>query len=110
MASVAQCREALETVAAKMAADPDPARQDLDRSFACHITDLGHTFHGRLNGGTIVGLTDGDDPKADVRLSLSGDDLLALVGGSLNFARAWASGRVSVRASFRDLLRLRKLM
>jgi hypothetical protein len=41
---------------------------------------------------------------------MTGDDLLALVDGSLHFARAWASGRVSVRASLRDLLRLRKLM
>jgi len=110
MASVAQCREALETVAARMAADPDPSRRDIDRAFTCHITDLDAYFSGRLAGGTIVGLTDSDDPRADVRLSLRGDDLLALVDGSLNFAKAWAAGRVSVRASFRDLLRLRKLM
>jgi hypothetical protein len=122
MASVAQCREALETIAARMAADPDPSRSEIDRSFACHVTALGASptdgtpgptawdFQGRISGGTIVGLADGDDPKADVRLSLSGDDLLALVDGSLHFARAWAAGRVSVHASFRDLLRLRKLM
>jgi hypothetical protein len=58
----------------------------------------------------VTGPYDGDDPGADVRLALSGDDLLALVAGQMSFARAWATGRISVRASFRDLLRLRKLV
>jgi hypothetical protein len=110
VATVAQCREAIETVAARMSDNPDPSRADLDRSFACTISDLRHSFHGRLAEGTIVDLTDGDDPRAQVRLTVTGDDLLAMVDGSLNFAKAWASGRLSVKASFRDLIRLRKLM
>ena len=110
MATVAQCREAIETVGARMAADPDPSRADIDRSFACHITDLDAYFRGRLAVGTIADLQDGDDPTAQVRLAVGSDDLLALVDGSLNFAKAWASGRLSVQASFRDLLRMRKLM
>jgi len=61
-------------------------------------------------GGTIVDISDGDDPRAQIRLSLSGDDLLALVAGELNFAGAWASGRVSVKAGVTDLLKLRKLL
>lgn len=110
MATVEQCREALLGVAARLAADPEAAaRVDLDRSLACHIKDLNHFFHGRLKNGTIVDLTDGDDPKAQIRLGIAGDDLLALVAGELHFASAWASGRVSVKAGFTDLLKLRKL-
>jgi hypothetical protein len=67
-------------------------------------------FHGRLVKSTIVDLAEGDDPKAQIRLSLGSDDLLALVAGQLNFAAAWASGKVSVKASFTDLLKLRKLL
>lgn len=111
MATVEQCRAALQEVAARMLADPQAAsRVDLDRSLACHIRDLDAYFHGRLARGTILDLTDGDDPRAAIRLTVSGDDLLALVDGELNFAKAWASGRLSVHASFRDLLKLRKLM
>lgn len=111
MATVEQCREALEQVATRMLANPEAARRvDLDRSLACHIRDLDVYFHGRLARGTITGLIEGDDPRADIRLTVSGDDLLALVAGDLNFAKAWASGRLSVHASFRDLLKLRKLM
>jgi hypothetical protein len=111
MATVEQCREALLEVAARLAADPEAAaRVDLDRSMACHIKDLDVSFHGRLKGGTIVDLTDGDDPRAQIRLTVASDDLLALVGGQLNFAGAWASGRLSVKAGFSDLLKLRKLL
>jgi hypothetical protein len=111
MATVEQCRAALEEVAARMIADPEAAAKvNLDRSLVCEIRDLHVSFKGRLRGGTITDLTQGEDPKAQIRLSLSGDDLLALVDGKLNFAAAWASGRLSVKASFVDLLKMRKLL
>ena len=111
MATVEQCREALLGIAARLAADPEAAaRVDLDRSLACHIKDLDAYFHGRLKGGTIVDLADGDHPKAQIRLTVGSDDLLALVAGELNFAAAWAGGLLSIKAGFTDLLKLRKLL
>ncbi len=111
MATVGQCREALRDLAARFGANPDgSARVNLDRSLACHIRDLDVYFHGRLWGGSIEGIADGDDPKAQMRLALSSDDLVSLVAGELHFAGAWASGRISVKASFGDLLKLRKLL
>ena len=67
-------------------------------------------FRGRLQGGTIANLTDGEDPKAQIKLAVASDDLLALMAGRLHFASAWAGGRISVKAGFRDLLKLRKLL
>jgi hypothetical protein len=111
MATVNECRQALVEVANRLGRDPEAAaRVRLNRGLACHITDLDVFFHGRLQDGQLRDLTDGDDPKADIRLSLTGADLLALVAGQLHFARAWAGGRVSVKASFSDLLKLRKLL
>ena len=111
MATVDQCRQALQDIADRLASDPDAARRvNLDRSLTCHIRDLDVSFHGRLRGGTIVGLRDGEDRDAHIRLTVGSDDLLALVAGDLNFASAWASGRVSVKASLGDLLKLRKLL
>lgn len=111
MATVEECRQALERIATRLAEHPEAAaRVNLERSIACHIRDLGVAFCGRLRGGAIVDLAEGDDPKAQIRMSVSSDDLLALVAGDLNFAAAWASGRVSIKASFSDLLRLRKLL
>ena len=48
--------------------------------------------------------------KAQIRLTMTGDDLVRLVGGELHFAKAWGSGRVKVQASLRDVLRLRSLL
>lgn len=38
------------------------------------------------------------------------DDLIALVDGELDLARALLGGRVKIDASFGDLLRLRRLL
>jgi SCP-2 sterol transfer family len=111
MATVDQCRQALREVAARLGRDrAASAKLTFDRAIACHITDLDHYFHGRLRGGQLVDITDGDDPAAQMRLSVSSDDLQAMVDGRLNFAVAWATGRASVKASFGDLLKLRKLL
>jgi SCP-2 sterol transfer family len=111
MATVDECRDALHTLAVRMDANVERAGKiDLDRPLACMITDLGVAFHGQLTGGRLLNLTDGDDPDAKIRLISSSEDLVAMVNGGLDLAKAWASGRISVRANPLDLLKLRKLM
>jgi hypothetical protein len=108
---VAQCRKALEDLARLLGRDPAAAAKvNLDRSIACRIPDLDAHFHGRLTGGQIQDLAEGDDPGAQIRLTVSSDDLVSLVAGELKFAPAWAAGRVSIKAGFGDLLKLRKLL
>lgn len=112
MATIDECREALGRLAGRLAANAANAREklDFDRTLACRVTDLDVAFHGRLAGGQITGLTEGDDPKAKIKLTAASDDLIALVDGRLNAASAWASGRVKIDAGMFDLLKLRKLL
>nr|MDT0661892.1 SCP2 sterol-binding domain-containing protein [Micromonospora sp. DSM 115978] len=112
MASVDECRQALHDLAARMAANADQVRNrvNLDRTLACRITDLGAAFHGRIAGGRLVDLADGDDPKAKIALHTSSDDLLLLVRGQLDLPKALAARRVSLQANPLDLLKLRKLL
>ncbi|WP_405579904.1 SCP2 sterol-binding domain-containing protein [Streptomyces sp. NBC_01190] len=115
MATIEECRAALDRLAANLAAaDGDlKAAAALDRSLSCRITDLDITFVGRLTGGRIEDVTTvpgAPADKAQIRLTTKGDDLVAMVGGELNFARAWGSGRVKVQANLRDVLRLRSLL
>ncbi|WP_328904277.1 MULTISPECIES: SCP2 sterol-binding domain-containing protein [unclassified Streptomyces] len=115
MATMAECRSALDRLSDNLAgADGDVRRAaDLDRSLSCHIRDLDITFTGRLSGGRIQVLNTLEGPpheKAEIRLAMTGDDLVALVDGNLNFAKAWASGRVRLEAGFRDLLKLKSLL
>ncbi|MER7818144.1 SCP2 sterol-binding domain-containing protein [Streptomyces chengbuensis] len=115
MATTEECRGALDRLSDNLAkADGDVrSAASLDRSLSCHIKDLDVTFTGRLSAGRIEVLDTLDGPppeKADIRLAMTGDDLVAMVDGQLNFAKAWASGRVGLEAGFRDLLRLRALL
>ncbi|EEP74622.1 sterol-binding protein [Micromonospora sp. KC207] len=112
MASVDECRQALQDLAARLDRNADTVRErvDLDRTLACRVTDLGAAFHGRLADGRLLDLTDGDDPKAKIALSTSSDDLLALVRGELDVTKAVASRRVSIKANPFDLMKLRKLL
>ncbi|PYC64284.1 sterol-binding protein [Micromonospora arborensis] len=112
MASVDECRQALQELAARLDRNAETVREriDLDRTLACRITDLDTAFHGRITAGRLVELTDGDDPKAKIALSTSSDDLLALVRGDLDVTAAVTSRRVSIKANPFDLLKLRKLL
>ncbi|MGA5556608.1 SCP2 sterol-binding domain-containing protein [Streptomyces lavendulocolor] len=115
MATIDECRTALDRLAQDLTHADGAVRGAavLDRTLSCHVTDLDVTFTGRLAGGRLEVLdrVDGPPPeRADVRLAMAGDDLVAVVGGELNFARAWASGRIRLEAGFRDLLRLRSLL
>lgn len=112
MASVDECRQALQELAARLDRNAETVREriDLERTLACRITDLDTAFHGRISGGRLVELSDGDDPKAKIALSTSSDDLLALVRGDLDVTKAVTSRRVSIKANPFDLMKLRKLL
>ena len=111
MASVDECRQALHDLAARLAANAETrGKLDFDRSLACRVTDLATAFHGRLTGGLLVDIADGDDPKAKIALTSSSDDLVALVRGQLDVTKAIAARRVSISANPFDLLKLRKLL
>jgi putative sterol carrier protein len=112
VATLEDCMTALDEFVGKLAA-ADAAR-GLDRTVSCRLTDLGQLVHGRLATGAVHDMTavaDGPTaPKADIRLTMSSDDLLALTSGQLSFGPAWASGRVKLEAGLRDMLRLRSLL
>lgn len=115
MATIEECRSALDKLSDNMAGAEGDVRSAaaLDRSLSCRITDLDITFVGRLKDGRIEVLDTVQGPppeKAQIRLAMSGDDLVSLVDGELHFAKAWGSGRVRLEAGLRDLLQLRKLL
>ncbi|MEV5343202.1 sterol-binding protein [Streptomyces sp. NPDC052676] len=115
MATIEECRSALDKLSENMQHSEGDVRAAaaLDRSVSCHITDLDVTFVGRMTGGRIEvhDTVQGPPPeRAQIRLAMTGDDLVALVDGELHFAKAWGSGRVRLEAGLTDLFRLRKLL
>lgn len=111
MATQQQCLAALQGLAARLSEVDDDLRRkhSVDRTLSCTVTDLGVTYQGRLHDGALVDVREDDGP-AQIRLHVESDDLLALVDGQLNFASAWAKGRLKVDASVLDLLKLRSLL
>jgi predicted lipid carrier protein YhbT len=112
MATLAQCRTALEDLAARlrMVDEDDRKRHAFDRSLSCHVPDLDVTFSGQLSDGHIVDITTDPAPRAQIRMTAASDDLVALTAGDLNFGQAWLAGRVKVEAGVRDLLKLRSML
>ncbi|MEU4211303.1 sterol-binding protein [Streptomyces sp. NPDC026206] len=115
MATIEECLGALDRLAENLAGASGDLRGAAapDRSLSCHVTDLDVTFVGHLRDGHIkeVRTVRGTpEQRAEIGLEMTGDDLVALVEGKLNFARAWAGGRVKVKAGLRDVLRLRAIL
>jgi predicted lipid carrier protein YhbT len=112
VATVEECEAAMHKLAERLRSpDGEQARSKMiDRSISCHLRDLDVTFAGQLRGGEIVGIHQTPAPDGQIKLSTTSDDLVALVDGRLNFAKAWASGRLKVDANVFDLLKLRSFL
>src|SRR4051794_31839680 len=110
MATVDECRQALHDLAAKLDTTAEAQGSlDFERTLACRLTDLRTAFHGRLSGGRLLDIADGDDPQAKIALIATSDNLIALVTGRLDVTRAVAGRQISIKANPFDLLKLRKL-
>ncbi len=113
MASLDECRVAVHELAARLAnVDHDARKKQIpDRTLELKLLDLDISFRGRLHQGELIDIEESEDTsRPDVRLVMSSDDLVAMTNGELKFAHAWATGRVRLDASIRDLLRLRSMM
>jgi putative sterol carrier protein len=111
VASVAECEQAFHALAERLAGADSSTRStaSFDRSLSCALPDLGVIFAGHLKDGTLSDIRRVDTKDAQIRLSMSSDDLIRMVAGELNLGSAWASGRVKVHASVFDLIKLRTI-
>ena len=112
MATQDECQGAIETLLGRLAeVDPDVRKGKLpDRTIGVQVLDLDVAFLGDLKDGDIVDVhVDEAGVKPQIRIVCSSDDLIRMTDGDLGFAHAWATGRVRLDASIRDLLRLRNL-
>lgn len=110
MATVEDCEQALHTLAERMTdADPGHRPTSFERSLSCTLRDLGVTYTGRLSGGHLVGIAQAQAGSAQIKLTMTSDDLVAMVDGRLRMATAWATGRVKIEAGVRDILKLRSM-
>ncbi len=108
MASEEECAQGFHTLAELLASLPPEVRKKyvLDRTVSCRVPDLGVTWSGRITMEGFQGLTTTDESKAQVRLTVGSNDLLALIESRLALKTAFATGKLRIQASPLDLLRL----
>ena len=114
MADIEEVREAIGSLGTILGgADPDFRRKIPDRTVSAWIKDLDVAFTGRLASGELVDVLEVDPVErsaAQLKLTLSSDDLIDLVAERLHFGSGWARGRIRVDARLRDVLELRKFL
>jgi hypothetical protein len=112
VATADECKIAIGQLAARFSRGEGQAKrsENLDRTVSATITDLGLQFHGHMHDGVLDDITLDETPPAQIRLTMTSDDLLALAAGELSLGSAWLGGRLKVHASFPDMLRLRSMV
>lgn len=81
------------------------------RTIEAHCPDIDRTWHAHWRDGAISDLEAGAlGRRADIRLTVRSDDLLAMARGELDPRRAYGDDRIKVEASMTDLLRLRAIL
>lgn len=111
MATAEECEKAFHDLAARLGTVDHDQRKKvvLDRSLSCTLRDLKVTFAGQLRDGELRDIRQVDKADAQIRLTVSSDDLMKLTSGELNFASAWATGKLRIDANVFDLLKLRSM-
>ena len=112
MASAPEVERAVRGLVERFGAvDPEVRkRYAVDRTISCAVSDLGVVWSARLCEQGLSDVTCEDTGRAQVRLVMTSDDLVAVVEGRLAAPTAWAVGRLRVQAGPMDLLRLRALL
>lgn len=112
MATIEQCEAAIAELTSRLHEYPKDLRKDNipDRTVELALLDLDVTYRGRLHEGELIDIAQESGPKPNIRLTMNSDDLIDLTEMRLSFSHAWATGRLHLDASLRDLLRLRGLM
>ena len=112
LATLAEVDAALRGVVDQVSAlDPEVrGKYVVERTVSCRIVDLDVVYVAKLCGDGLRDVHTTPTERAQVRLQVASDDLVALTQGRLGVPTAWATGRLRVEASVLDLLKLRSLL
>ena len=114
MATMEECREALEKLASRITnLNPEDKEKHLaERTVSFRVRDLGVVFLSRMGPHGLDPISEAppDAPRAQIRLTAASDDLVELAAERLHAGAAWATGRLKIEASPLDLFRMRKLL
>lgn len=80
------------------------------RTLEARCPDLDLVRYAEWQRGTLRPLSSPPPRRADIRIAVDSDTLVALHEGETTFSRAYANNRIRLDAPVTDLLRLRALL
>lgn len=108
MATVDECRAALAELTKDIA---DSGKKiDFNRTLSATLKDLDVILKGTFHDGAFSDIEQTTDATADIRMTLTSDDLVDMCVGDLNVMKAMATGRLKMDASLGDMMKLRGLL
>ena len=116
LASVERVEEKLRDLIERLDQSDDEVRDSLrdslpePRILALHLDDLDRHYWTELSDGRMRGLHQGTPSDPDIRVRASSDELVSLIEGKSRLVPAYLTGRVKIKASFAEMLQLRKML
>lgn len=111
MVAKEEVRKVLESVRTKF---ENPATRTkfkgFDRTLQFHFTDLDTSFHTRIHEEIIDPFTEGTLEKPHLLVTTDSGTLLGIMQGNLSPLDAYSVGKLKVKGSMTDLLKLQILM
>jgi hypothetical protein len=108
MASVEDCRNALEQLIGQLAG-VDSTRKNRflpDRTISCVISDCDTAFSGAIQRGAVVDVKETSDTKAQIQFTIDSATLIAITDGSITFGKAVERKLLTYNAGLKDRVML----
>jgi putative sterol carrier protein len=84
--------------------------RDFTKTMQFNLPDLGTSYLFRIENGILKELSESSVEKPDISVTSSSDTLLAIMNRKMGAMSAYTTGKLKVRGSMKDLLKLQKLM
>jgi len=111
MASKDEVVAALDGIKAKLETPAlQPSFQGFTKTMQFTFPDLSTSFLFRIDNGLVKEFSESSLEKPDILVTSSSDTLLAIMAKKMSGMSAYTTGKLKVRGSMRDLLKLQKLM
>jgi len=87
-----------------------PSFVDFTKTMQFNFPDLNISFLFRIENGVLREFSESSVEKPDISVTSSSDTLLAIMNKKMGAMSAYTTGKLKVRGSMKDLLKLQKLM
>lgn len=87
-----------------------PSFQGFTKTMQFNFPDLTTSFLFKIENGTVKEFSESSMEKPDISVTSNSDTLLDVMSKKMSPMSAYTTGKLKVRGSMRDLLKLQKLM